>query len=480
MSILFKLFGSSTNNGMEVDSNNNGKVNLPTVKSQAGYAAMLSELDSGSVTGSRYTNTAVVDDDGLLWVGLMTPLLSETFNYTTQNSLLWKSVIATMTMTWNTTGLLFNANNTGTTTTGTCYTSYKHIPLNGGGGVKFDHVMSITATPVANQIYEAGLFVFTSGTAAPTEGVWFQLTSAGLIGVLNYNGSATQTGTLIAAAAFTANQNYKLRIVCTEREVQFWRDGILLGEIITPAGNSQPFATDALPISFQMRNGGTVSGTQMQVKVGSCDVAQLGLNVSKPFAQLQGGQGLMAYQAQNGATVGPTALNSNSLASGAGAAMTNTTAALGTGLGGQFSTQPTLAVGTDGIVCSYQNPVGSVNQTPRTLFITGVRIQSAVSTTALTGGPVLYAYTLAYGHTSVSLATGNGTAAKAPIRISLGYETLAAAAAVGTLGGGCSMSFQGPIVVNPGEFIAIAAKNLGVVTTAGVVTFQVTFDGFWQ
>ena len=37
--------------------------------------------------------------------------------------------------------------------------------------------------------------------------------------------------------------------------------------------------------------------------------------------------------------------------------MTNTTAALGTGLGGQFSALPTLAVNTDGIICSYLNPI---------------------------------------------------------------------------------------------------------------------------
>ena len=165
--------------------------------------------------------------------------------------------------------------------------------------------------------------------------------------------------------------------------------------------------------------------------------------------------------------------------------MTNTTAALGTGLGGQFTWQPTLAVGTDGILCSYLNPVGSVNQTPRTMMITGVRIQSAVSTTALTGGPVVEAYSLAYGHTALTLATtesGSFTTAtaKAPRRIALGFESFASAAAVGAMSAGDAvhMSFASPIPVNPGEYIAIVAKNLGVVTTAGVITSLVTFDGY--
>ena len=55
----------------------------------------------------------------------------------------------------------------------------------------------------------------------------------------------------------------------------------------------------------------------------------------------------MSYQGQTGQTLGSTALYTNNLAAGAGAVMTNTTAALGSGLGGQFSALPTLAVGTD-------------------------------------------------------------------------------------------------------------------------------------
>jgi hypothetical protein len=55
----------------------------------------------------------------------------------------------------------------------------------------------------------------------------------------------------------------------------------------------------------------------------------------------------MSYQGQTGQTLGSTALYTNSQAAGAGAAMTNTTAALGSGLGGQFAALPTLAISTD-------------------------------------------------------------------------------------------------------------------------------------
>jgi hypothetical protein len=47
-------------------------------------------------------------------------------------------------------------------------------------------------------------------------------------------------------------------------------------------------------------------------------------------------------------------------------------------------------------------------------------------------------------------------------------------------GAGASLTLQNPIVVNPGEFFAICAKNLGVVTSTGVITFLVTIDHYFE
>lgn len=55
-------------------------------------------------------------------------------------------------------------------------------------------------------------------------------------------------------------------------------------------------------------------------------------------------------------------------------------------------------------------------------------------------------------------------------------STPASAAAVGQT---ITVTFDRPIPIFPGEFVAIAAKNVGVVTTAGVVTFLVTPDVGW-
>ena len=42
------------------------------------------------------------------------------------------------------------------------------------------------------------------------------------------------------------------------------------------------------------------------------------------------------------------------------------------------------------------------------------------------------------------------------------------------------LDLNSPIVIQPGEFIQLVAKNLGVVTTAGTVTFLVGFGGYWE
>jgi hypothetical protein len=98
-------------------------------------------------------------------------------------------------------------------------------------------------------------------------------------------------------------------------------------------------------------------------------------------------------------------------------------------------------------------------------------------------------YSLAYGHTTVSMATVEaasfltGGTTKAPRRIPLGVETFPVNTTIGTIAtaqGGIYVRFDSPILVAPGEFIAICAKNVGTVSSAGVITFLVAFDGYME
>lgn len=481
----FRIEGDTGGHVMEVDANGNGNVTLPAVQSQAGYAVGLFENDAGTITGTPTRRSPRVSQDYRLGVGLDTVLFSDNFNATAQNTSLWRTTISSgMAATQSGGSVLLNSGSTLTTLAAIHLATWRTFALNAGGGLRFATSGAFTAQPLANQICEFGMGPYTIGGLAPGEGAFFRYTSAGLIGVLSYSGVETPTGVLLAPADFTDAKFYEFGIRIDSRGIEFFRDDVKLGSLAIPDANGLPFMQTATSVILQFRNAGTVSGTPvMQAKFGYVSVLQRDVSCSIPFESQMSINGLAGYQGQNGHTMGSTALYTNSLAAGAGVAMSNT-GALGAGLGGQFTTQPTLAAGTDGIVCNYQNPVGTSNVTARTLLLKGIRIQSAVTAT-LTGGPCLYAYSLAFGHTALSLATAETgsfvtSSTKAPRRIALGFESIAAASAVGVIGQGVYMKFDFPIPIAPGEHVSVVAKNLGTVTSAGTVTFHVTPDvGFF-
>jgi hypothetical protein len=486
MSLSTILNGKTTGNGVEVDASNNLQTTTPQVNQRLGGATPVPnsvgatrsfyENDAGGVTGTADLVSPRVSRNRRLRTGLDTLLFSDAFVASAQNTGLWTYRTTTLTTTWGGGYMTLNGGNS-TAAGQTVNSSYQTFPLFNSSGLQVEIEGALTAIPPANFQMEVGIgFTATSAPYAPTDGAFFRVTSAGVFGVVNYNGSETTTGVLMAAANIVPNANVTYSIDIYADNCHFWGDGQLLGTLVVPSGNGTPFQSIAAPVFARLTQPG-VAGTAIQLKISNISVVMLDINTNMPMPHQMAHAGLMAYQGQNGATMGSTALSTNNLAAGAGAAMTNTTAALGTGLGGQFSALPTLTVGTDGIICSYANTLGSVTSPPRSIVITGVRVQGAV-TTALTGGPVVYEYALAFGHTAVSLATAEGTSSKAPRKIMLGFETYASAAAVGAIGTGVYMAFNSPIVVNPGEFVAIAAKNLGVVTTAGVITFNVAFDAY--
>jgi hypothetical protein len=480
----FRIEGNTSDNVAEVDTNNRMLVNLPTTITEAGFVLAASTVDAGTITGTLLARFPMVNRDLRESSGLDTGIFDYIFSAAAQDTGVWHYV-ATTAMSASQTGgfLLLNANSTATAAASATMNTWRTFGWETRGGLRVQVVGMITATILANQIVELGLYVPTAATA-PADGVYFRITSAGIIGVVNYNGTETPSGIIISPPAI--GTAYVFDIIVSISGVEFWINGILGVTIQIPPGDGQAYLNMSLPLTLTQRNSGTVVGAQMQFKVSSCHVTFLDMFIGMPLAHQATAQGLMCQQGTSGGTMGSTELFTNNLASGAGAVMTNTTQALGAGLGGQFSTQPTLAVGTDGIICGYLVPAGTVTAKGRILMITGVKVHGAVSTTAITGGPILYAYSLAYGTTAITLVTAesgsfvSGTA-KASRRVALGFETFAATAAVGTLGstGGCYMAFNSPIAVNPGEYVQVCAKNLGVVSSAGVITFLVSFDGYW-
>jgi len=479
--------------GANVDVSGNVKVTLPQDAAKSGYARPMSEIDAGLVTGVATLKAAEVSEDFRLRVEVDTVLDSHTFNETAQFTGKHKYYTTTMTNTWAGNAMNTNGSNITTINTGTLFQTQQFFTILGGAETYAYFTIAYTGTwAVTNTTIDTGLFTSALTVPfAPTDGVYLRANNTGLFGVANFNGTEQTTSVFTESSGGpnwspTIGTFYDVIVTIGQNIAVFWmdlRDGngyTRMGSIVDSTGGGLPSSVSKVPFSHRHAIGGTVASGVMGSKIGTYTISQGGFqNIRSEQATssfISGGQ-----QGGAGHTQGSVALYTNSLAAGAGAAMTNTTAALGVGMGGQFSALPTLAVSTDGILCSYQNPVPTAAIAGSQLILRGVTINSVV-TTVLAGNatPVIYLFSLAYGHTNVSLATTESAVAKAPRRIPLGIQTFAAAAAVGSIGNTVNINFDRPIPVNPSEFVAIAAKNVGAVTTTGVITFLVTYDWSWS
>ena len=483
--------GVSSAGKANVDTNFNLNVVTPTTLGQEGFVGLAGINDSGTVVSGGRHNRIYASEGGGLYSAIKTMLWDDTFNATTQNTSKYKYAFTTMTAAQSGGFLNMNSGSITTLSTGCGFQTWKNFPLFGKAELRINISAQIPNGSQANQTIEFGAFNATlnGGTPGnPTDGVLFRCNPAGeLRGVINYNGTETQTAAMTMPST---SVNHSWEIIINTDAVLFYIDGILYGKITmsTDAPTlGQPFMAASMPITFRVFTAASAPALAPILKVSDLFVAQLGPDLSRDWATQKAGFGHMAYQGQNGATQGTTA-NTLNAALPAASALSNTAVGAGNpvGLGGTAHSLPTLTAGSDGIVNSYQNPVGAIGQTPRNLVIRGVWVHTVVDVT-LTGGPLAFVYSLAYGHTTVSLATAESASfttgtTKAPRRVWLGVEGCAATAVAGTLlsPGGVYRQFTSPIVVAPGEFIAVTCRNMGTVTTAGSVVHTVGYDAYME
>lgn len=449
------------------------------------HAVLYCEKDSGSISGTRYLASPTVTEDEALSISHSTRLFDYSFNATAQDTANWYHAFTTMTMTQSAGFLNCNANSTNTITTGCYLSSKRYFPLSGDGALHVEMTGQISSAPLTGEVFTAGLGIPASATAGATDGVWFELTSSGLVGVLYNNGTQTRTGTLMNAGSITVNKNAKYSINIHDRATEFWLNGIFLGEITTPDGQAQPFLTDALPLTFQYYNNAAVTGTAMIVRIGNCHVSMTDSLLNKTYGAIQKSCGLDPHQGLSGGTMGTTVGNGgNSVAVPAGTAGSNTAANV-TGFGGFGSMTAPAGGATDYILCSYQNPAGSVTQTPRTIYITGVNASFINNGAAVATTPTTLMVGIAYGHTAVSLATAETgsfitASTKAPRRRWLDVAYAPIGAVVGQpYDRSLHNDFKEPIVVNPGEFIAAIIKvPVGTATASQTILWSIDFEGF--
>lgn len=460
--------------------------------SNIGDIAFFSEVDQGYQTTQRILLSPEADNDYRMRVSQDLLLDEEVFNYGAQNTGKHSLSAATTNASWTASGVSIT---TGTASGQGCIVkTYANFPNYGTQTLSFDTELAFAAQPAANIVYDFGFVGAASvNNAAPTDGAFFRLTSAGMQGVVSNSGTETPTGIFTGPSntgtwTYTNGKNYQYIVYLTAIAAQFWiNDGvsgpILMGQVPLPSGQSRMVKSSGLCVGFACRSVGASTSVAGAAIWGSYNVRLGGSNVSSSLAE-QGNRIYGSYQGLSGGTMGSLQTYANS---------TNPTAAVPSnlalqanlpgGFGGQGLVTAQAAAATDGIWCSAQLPAGTVSVPGRRLKVSGVLLDlvnlgAAVATTATT-----IQFSIAYGHTNVNLGTTESATAKAPRRVALGFATWAVGAAIGQQpqSGPIRLQLQNPIFVNPGEFLALVGKFVvGTATASQTIQFTLTYDMGWE
>lgn len=474
-----RLQGSSGNLA-EVDADGNLLVTLPSSSdpTQLGAALFFAENDPGAVTGTPAVASPEVDADARLRIGNETLVDAETFFATAQNTGKFNLTNTTMTGTFTAGQFTTNGTSITTTTTAVTFGTYAYYQVANNASTYCEMEAGFTAQPTTNTIVDFGMFIRGAANPyTPANGVFFRLNASGLFGVASFAG--VETPTAVLDFTYVNSQRYRFIVEYNVRWVRFWIDDVLYATLLTPVGQSQPSASPALPFSVRHAISGGAAGAVLQFQLGAYDITIGGPSYARSLSEF-GSASLGTYQGLTGGTMGSLANYANSANPGAVVPTNTTAAAASVGLGGQTWETDTVAATTDCIILSYQVPAGTALIQGRRLRVNGVKIDSYVQTVLGAGAGYVAQWSLAFGHTAVSLATPEAATTKAPRRIALGVQNVPSTAAANTVLSTVQMTFQNPVYVDPGQFIAVVKKKVGAAPASGTIAHVVTYDYSWE
>lgn len=480
----------------------NGSIGDSGDESSAGAIGIFSEIDNGSVLGSRDMLSPETDDDYRLRVGHDTLLDWEEFDYTAQNTGKHTFTFTTLAATMTAAGLTLNSGNVNTTNIGLTFGSFAMFPCHPTQTLVIEQSIQFVGTPASNLTEDFGLFQRGATTQfAPGDGVYLRVTNGGVKLVINYNGTEIESGfapisnTNSSPWLPTSNVVYRFLIQVNNVRSTLWLNNIKIAEVMTPVGQNMPFASQALPWSIRRGHSGTTGDANYKSVVKGYQVGVRGALFSDSLSDVTS-RIIGSYQGLSGGTMGQLiagTVTTGTLVKPTAAIPANTSlvANLPNNLGGRIYEQLAsgLAANVDGIFASYTVPAGTVAVQGKRLKVTGIKLSGIVSTVVV-GGPAATEWYIAFGHTADSLATAESASmttatTKAPRRIMLPELTtiMGGAAAAGTILVQPSYLavFANPIYINPGERIALVGnKTITTAITSGVLSFTYQFDYSWE
>jgi len=270
MSLEAAIHGALSGTGADVNAARQLKV-VPETDASAnpenvGSVRMFSENDPGAVTGTALLRSPETSTDSRMRVGTDTLLAFDDFDSTTQNTTVYAHTFNTLTVSLPSDGMLAFSTVQGTSSAhGAFLRTYQTFSLMAGSMLWYEFTFGqVTAAMVANEVYSDGFGQPTAATGLPTDGVWMQLTTAGLIGRTCQNGVFKDSGVLKAFGDFAVGTIYRFLIGLGKNEVEWWMDDgtgmALLGVTARPSGSGQPTYMAGWPVFKMKHNTGSDAG----------------------------------------------------------------------------------------------------------------------------------------------------------------------------------------------------------------------------
>jgi hypothetical protein len=490
--------GATSGNVAEVTAANQLNENTPTVVNQGGYEAILGvKGDAAAVAaGGVFLESRIETSDSYrVRSAFESPLFYDQFPSTTINQGVWKQTTTTMTITAS--SGFCNLNNSALTTvaTGALLQTYRAYPLYQDGHLRMDSSCLLTTGPQLGVVVEIGLGTPNTAITVPLDGAFFRINQQGQTTCVLSNNGLENIVTL--SYKIPTNQVVEYSIIVNLYNAYFFINNILYAVIpagpnqamLSTAGTTNTPSANTLSIADQSPyfriNNVVAPPVATVLKIRSCSVTLLDIAGNRQWRDAMAGTGNMIIQMPTGGTVQGSTSN---WGSGTGAAPTtiatlsNTTAA-GAGqnlLGGQFAFAGVAGSEVDYIIFGYQNLAAALTVPGKTMYITNIAIDMAVSTAA--ANAAAFQWAIAVGSSAVSLATTEtlGTS-KAPRVLGVGQMAFASGAAVqGAQGTRVKGTFNSPLVVNQSEWLHIIMKQYIGTAADGLYRGVVMINGYWE
>ena len=408
-------------------------------------------------------------------------MLHDAFEGTTRNLNQWVETIATATSAQTlANGLRLNTGSSLVSGQGVLESSHRQFPLVARAGLVFRARLRVQG---ATNCFEEFGFGDTISATTPVinNGAFFRRDGAGsLQPILSFNGTEG-AGPTMAQPLTTESSWYEIFLEDDRATFQITdAQGALISAQIMERGatggsgagvktQARLFAVTHLPCFLRVYNSGTaVTAPQIDATHASVTFAD-GLSQRDHRVAMAG----MGYDGLTSPTAYTQLANWANSTVPANGALSNTVASYTT-LGGLFRFAATTGAETDYALFGWQNP------SPYTFYCTGISIsQLRNEVVAVATSASVFEWAAAFNSSAVSLATA---APYSPMRIALGAQAFAIAAAIAAMtGGSLEKSFNSPKAVQPGKFLHIILRlPIGTATATEFFRGMCSVDGFFE